>query len=313
MPLPVSAADAVSNALPVLVTGTAAGPLDLADLRGELEDVAHDALAAREEGLGLHEAVRDPRFVALAQLHRDLRDAMFVEIPTELRGWIEDLREDRLPARPDLGRTLTRLARPADATPPAGEALQAALSEVLIFESVRLRLLAVAWRTEDFERLGGDEDDIDAIAWEEVECWLAAPEVFAHPEVRPLHIMWASAAVNLARDTAERATALRQSNDDTREELGMRARLRAALRELRLPESVLLENALSALLGHDRLELDILKEHRPLALEGLSRQAMDQRVSRGRRALTHPPQSWPRRRQAALFDLLRETPPEEEQ
>ena len=86
----------------------------------------------------------------------------------------------------------------------------------------------------------------------------------------------------------------------------MRARLRGALRELRLPEAVLLENALSNLLGAERLELPDLQAARPLALEGLSRQAMDQRVSRGRKALGSGPASWPRRRRKSLFDLLRD-------
>jgi hypothetical protein len=85
----------------------------------------------------------------------------------------------------------------------------------------------------------------------------------------------------------------------------MRARLRNALRELRLAESVLLENALSAMLGEDRQELAELQASRPLALEGLSRQAMDQRVSRGRKALVRPRKDWPRRRKPAIFDLLR--------
>lgn len=117
--------------------------------------------------------------------------------------------------------------------------------------------------------------------------------------------MFAAAQVSVAREAAERADALRRSSDDLRERLHMRARLRAALRELRLPESVLLSNALSSLLDEPRLELSDLQQARPLALHGMSRQAMDQRVSRGRRALSHARDDWPRRRNAALFDLLR--------
>lgn len=85
----------------------------------------------------------------------------------------------------------------------------------------------------------------------------------------------------------------------------MRARLRAALRELRLPEAVLLENALASLLGEERRELTELQADRPVALAGMTRQAMDQRVSRGRRALTRARTGWPERRRPALFDLLR--------
>ncbi|MCA9636519.1 MAG: hypothetical protein KC420_10880, partial [Myxococcales bacterium] len=99
--------------------------------------------------------------------------------------------------------------------------------------------------------------------------------------------------------------ALRLAGPDLRDEVRMRARLRAALRELRLAESVLLENALASLLGGERRELTDLQAERPPALDGLSRQAMDQRVSRGRRALTRAKQGWPQRRRPALFDLLR--------
>jgi len=308
-----TAADAVSDALPVL-PGAAAVALDLTELRVELEEVAREALCAKLEGMGLDLAVRDGRYPALAQLHRDLRDAMFMEIPAELRGWVNDLRETQ--ASPDFGGALTMLAR-TEATArsggvAAGEGtavdapeFQAALAELLIFESVRLRLLGMAWSSEDFERLGGEEEDVDAIAWEEVAAWLHEPWL-THPEVRPLQLMFASASVSLAHKTADRAQELRVTGSQTREELNMRAKLRAALRELRLPESVLLENALSALLGQERVDLTDLQASHPVALAGMSRQAMDQRVSRGRRALTRAPQTWPRRRHAALFDLLRE-------
>ena len=126
------------------------------------------------------------------------------------------------------------------------------------------------------------------------------------PGVRPMPVMLAAGSLALARDAAERADVLRTLGEDRREALRMRARLRSALRELRLPESVLLENALAGLLDEDRLDLATLQEQHPTALEGLSRQAMDQRVSRGRRALTRGRDKWPSRRKPALFDLLRE-------
>jgi hypothetical protein len=128
----------------------------------------------------------------------------------------------------------------------------------------------------------------------------------ADPSVRPLAVMVASASVALAHEAAERADALRIVGEDQREKLRVRAKLRAALRELRLPEAVLLENALASLTGEDRVELTELQAERPVALEGLSRQAMDQRVSRGRRALTRGPDHWPSRRRASVYDLLKD-------
>lgn len=301
-----SVADAVSNVLPV--QGATTAQVDLRELQGELDRVAVEALTALDEGCSLGDAVRDARFPALRQFHQDLRDALFVEIPASLRPWVESLQGDRGSASADaLGDVLTTVARSdrdADGGPRNAE-LQRALAQLLVYESVRLRLLVAAWQSEEFERLGGEESDVDAIAWEEVEAILDDPALDDR-SVRPLQVMFAAASVSLARDAADRVGALRRSSEDLREQLGMRARLRAALRELRLPESVLLENALATLLGEERVELAQLQDERRVALEGLSRQAMDQRVSRGRRALTRSNHDWPRRRHPALFDLLRE-------
>lgn len=292
-----SVAETVSDAVPAV-----AGTIDLTDLRDELELAATQAEQARAEGLRWHVAVQDPRFDALCRLHRDLRDAMFVELPPALRSWVEAQAEGREAPAAGFGDRLAALARaPASETP---QRLQQALAELLVFEAVRLRLLVAAWHSGDYERLGGDEDDIDEIAAEEIEQLLGHPAL-EDGSVRPLTLLSAAASVSLARDASERAVALRQSGDDLREELSMRARLRGALRELRLPESVLLENALSALLGESRQELESLQAEHAMALDGLSRQAMDQRVSRGRRALTRGEDAWPRRRAPALYDLLR--------
>ncbi len=310
---PANVTDAVSSALVPTARGAmgalpATFGVDDSELREELEAVSAEALQARSEGLGLAEATRDARFTALHQFHQDLRDALFVEIPEELQPWVDGLREPAgAQSNAALGRALTAVAHPDHETQgldPLVSGQQHALAELLVFEAIRLRLLVASWSSQAFEQLGGEESDVDDIAWEEVEAILADPAVLL-PEVRPLQVMFASASVSLARDAAERADALNHVGEDLREELSMRAKLRAALRELRLPESVLLENALSGLLGNDRMGLVELQEDRPMALEGMSRQAMDQRVSRGRRALARTESAWPRRRRPALYDLLR--------
>lgn len=312
--------------------GSGAG-VDLSQLKDELEQVAIEALDARMRGVNLDAAVHDQRFPHLMEFHDGLRDALLVEIPRELQPWVaaiggEDVERRLSPAaKPKSARKAAELlehsqavagrlsnlhadlfARAFGADPASAgdgpEQLQAALSELLLFESVRLQLLVTVWSSTDFESLGGDEQAIDEIAWTEVEAMLLEPAL-TEDDMRPLPVMVAASNVALARDAADRAEALRMVNEDERETLRMRARLRAALRELRLAESVLLENALAGLLGEERVELMDLQTSRPVALDGLSRQAMDQRVSRGRRALTQGPESWPSRRKPALFDLLR--------
>ncbi len=304
MNLPV--ASAVTHVLPLPTDGSTASHIDFNEIQGELEGVAREALAARQAGLSLLEAVQNPAYPVLRAFHQDLRDALFMEIPQEF----EPLARAATGERDAFGFNDIRLQQNlvgfAHATSDDDTAaMQAALAELFVFEGVRLRLLATALASAEFELLGGEESDIDAIAWDEV-CALLHRKELRDPSVRPLTVILAAANVSLARDTANRAEHLRVSGDDFREELRMRARLRAALRELRLPEAVLLENALSALLGNDRRELVDLQAERPVALDGLSRQAMDQRVSRGRRSLAHPRSAWPKRRRPALFDLLRD-------
>ncbi|MEZ4381668.1 MAG: hypothetical protein R3A79_09980 [Nannocystaceae bacterium] len=297
---------AVTDALPVLAESAPA--IDLREVQADLEAVARDALAARRLGIRLLDAVHSAQFPDLHTFHVGIRDALFLEIPRELDPWIDAVTGGTT----DDGAALTRLqqmivgfAQGQDEGDVGElEAMQQVLAELLIFEALRLQLLVLALDSEDYEQLGGEESDIDAIAWAEVEALLHDP-ILRDPTIRPLHVLRATASVSLARDAAERAEVLRRASPDLRDEVRMRARLRAALRELRLPESVLLENALANLLGHERRELTDLQAERPLALEGLSRQAMDQRVSRGRRALTRAKQKWPRRRRPALFDLLR--------
>jgi hypothetical protein len=318
-----------------LASGASVGGagVDLGEIQDELEQVAIEALDARMRGVALDDAVRDPRFPHLVEFHEGLRDALLVEIPRELQPWIAAIggetverglpgsrpagaraRKTELQSNAEtiaarLSNLQTDLFAHAFGADPASagdgpEQLKAALSEVLLFEAVRLQLLVTIWSSTDFESLGGDEQAIDTIAWAEVEALLLEPALAEH-DVRPLPVMVAAGSVALARDAADRAEALRLVAEDHRETLRMRARLRAALRELRLTEGVLLENALAGLLGEERVELLELQASRPLALDGLSRQAMDQRVSRGRRALTQGPDKWPSRRNPALFDLLR--------
>lgn len=298
--------DALASLTQALPTPPPQTGVDVRELQTELEEIAAEAVRAGLEDVPLYQAVQSPDFPALHEFHRGLRDALLLEIPKELQPWVQTLQGDAS-GRVDgfFGEMVTRVqaADPIDhqATP---EQLQAALAELMLFETVRLRLLVSAWSSVEFESLGGNEADIDEIAGREVEALLHEP-MLADPEVRPLAVMVASASVALARDAADRADELRRASESERERLRMQARLRAALRELRLPESVLLENALSNLLGGDRLELPDLQAEHPVALEGLSRQAMDQRVSRGRRALAKPATEWPSRRRPSLFDMLR--------
>ncbi|MCA9689083.1 MAG: hypothetical protein KC636_05695 [Myxococcales bacterium] len=307
MPSPISSS--LTQSLPLPLAEAATPQIDLRELQTELDELAHEVHRAQSLGIPLPKAVRSPEFPELALFHQGLRDALFLEIPSEIEGFVHSLQGGTASgaALGKLQRTLVDLAQGEDEGDEDEHRveLRMALAEFLVFEAIRLRLLITTLSSEDFEQVGGEEEDIDAIAWSEVQALLYEP-VLDDPEIRPFEVMHASASVAIARDAAFRANLLREAGEDFREELRMRARLRGALRELRLPEAVLLENALASLLGDERKELTELQADRPVALDGLSRQAMDQRVSRGRRALSSPDRRWPRRRRPSLFDLLRQ-------
>ncbi len=296
----------ITRALPAPLTADLAGELEMQTFQRELEDIAFETLQALREGIELPDAARDfEQFPALATFHQGLRDALFVELPREFEPWAAALRGDGQlpPGMQNLQEQLVDMAQQLDTRGDERLALQSALAELLVFESVRLQLLIVALGSESYEMVGGEEEDVDRIAWQEVQALLNIVDPHDR-DLRPVHVMFASANISLHRDVMSRTEALRYTGDDFREELTMQARLRAALRRLRLPEAVLLENALANLLGTQRQELMDLQVQRPVALAGLSRQAMDQRVSRGRRALGRGQHSWPTRRRPALFDLL---------
>lgn len=297
-------------ALPApLFGGALSAEVDAEAMRHEFEALAQDAMQAQLAQLPLHQAVQDEEnYPQLAAFHRTLRDALFVELPDAVQEWVASALplqdSEHGSAANNVEQVLVqRAVAGRDAPASSSQALQGALAEFLLFESVRLRLLVGVWSNDEYESLGGDAPEIDAIAAAEVHALLGHPDI-QDPQLRPTLIMLASASLRIHRNHAERAEALRHAGDEERETMRMQARLRAALRELRLQESVLLENALASLLGQERVELAQLQDARPLALAGMSRQAMDQRVSRSRRALAGAKEKWPRRKRPSLFDLL---------
>jgi hypothetical protein len=292
--------------------GSGGGGIKLGALELDLGEIGRQALQARREDLGLADAVHHARFPALGAFHQSLRDALLLELPPDLQPNSNSNSNSNSKSRAahpgDPGHDdelWTALLDAAQRVQEGSEStLESALAQLLLFEGLRLRLLVSAWDHGEYEALGGEENDVDRIAWDELMTLSREPRL-RDPEVRPMEVLFAAAALALVRDASERSEALRWVGEELREELKMRAKIRESLREFRLAESVLLENALSGMLGGERLELTDLQTHHPLALGGLSRQAMDQRVSRGRRALKGPPDKRPTRKRPALYDLVR--------
>ncbi|RMG97218.1 MAG: hypothetical protein D6705_09285 [Deltaproteobacteria bacterium] len=294
----------LAQSLPRTVVG-----IDEAEVRAfadELDDLARELVALSRRGGSLAQAaVDDATYPTVATMHTALRDAMLLEVPSDLLPLVSGA------STAGTGPAVDAMARSL-ATSDSPHAPPRLLARFFVYEAIRLRLLVAAWAAPAFDMVGGTEADIDAMAERALEL-LEGEAALGADDVRPLLLFHAAAAMLFARYMSDRAEALRHVGEDLREELRMQARLKTALRSLRLPESVLLENALADLLGQTRRDLSTLKRRHALALSDLSRQAMDQRVSRSRRALRADPARWPTRRSPALFDILRRTlagPPE---
>ncbi|HWB77367.1 MAG TPA: hypothetical protein VG755_20510, partial [Nannocystaceae bacterium] len=154
-----SVAAAVSEALPV---PAADASVDLRELQLELDEVAREAAAARAAGIPLDRAVRDGAHPALARFHGDLKDALFVELGNDVEHWFTALRDGDASVHGRVGRFADGLTRVATgrgfregSSAPENDEISRALAELLVFESVRLRLCVAAWSSEDFERTGG--------------------------------------------------------------------------------------------------------------------------------------------------------------
>src|SRR5690606_38103829 len=141
----------------------------LEELRDELALISQQVVDAKLRGLSLPEALRLPEYPELGALHRDLRDSLLAELPRELEGWARKILRSSEAERAPVGQLQESLYQRAVAADPDGaehgdNERQAALAELLLFESVRLRLLAAVWSNEDFEALGVDEAEIDEVA-----------------------------------------------------------------------------------------------------------------------------------------------------
>lgn len=248
------------------------------EMNAKLLRIGLDALAATQSGVSFAQAADDrENFPFLRRFHLGVTDILQVTIPQEFLHVFERL----LAAPPIATVTLESFAHAAlskDVAP-----AEAALLRFLLFEALRLNLVVAAWRNEsEFVEAGARLRDIDAIAEKELS-WLVENAGALSPDDRPIQTLVAMGMESLLRHVTELKTALlgikAEVDEPPRMEV-LQAKYEAYLRSMNLTDATLLCNRHAATFDEQRIPVELLQAEHPLALEGMSRAAMDQRVKR---------------------------------
>lgn len=282
------------------------------EIHAQLLRVGLDAYHARQIGESFHAAAEDgTNYPHLRRFHLGATDILQGSLPSELIPWLTRLMAGPTPPVAEEIQHLVACLAMDPATPP----IERAMLEFLLYQAARLNLVVVAWiNGGEIARTGTRMVDVDRIANENLE-WLLNNSQMHGTQERPLHMLFALGMQQLTMHTAELVRELRGIVDVVREaqkeQAVFEAKLEAELREMDLTDAILMRNCLAPALGEQRLTLDLLQEQHPIALDKMSRAAMDQRTKRlmdGLKKKRLPPE----RRSPALIDLIEQHILEEE-
>jgi hypothetical protein len=270
------------------------------EIHAHLLRIGLDAFHARQSGVPFHAAAEDgENYPHLRRFHLSATDFLQLSLPRELIPWFERLiRGPVPPITEELQRLLARLA--IDSATPAAER---ACIEFLLFQGIRLNLVITAWREQlTFASAGVCMDHVDRTADEEL-AWLLKHTDQLGPDDSALRVAVAQGMVSLTLHVQAVLDELRRVTEDVAKELRLRAVFESYLKNLDLTDAVLIRNRFAPQIDEQRLPLEILRAERPLALAGISRAAMDQRVKRLTDSL-RAGRNIPERKAPAFIDII---------
>ena len=232
----------------------------------------------------------------LARCHTAIDDILTMSLPPVLERWVSHLIDAPEP-RSFEGIRCALLSAAAD----PGNAFLQALARLALFEGVRLNLVLMA-RSNPGETFGVGMElrDLDEIAEDHVNRWLSEEPVIP-ANTRPFHILVAAALERLAERSAEMRTFLWSMQKDFAEALAMRGRIEAMFAQMDTVDALLVRNSLAPEFDGQKLTVEHLQKRHIMALGGMRRDALDQRVRRARQKGAVRL----RRRRVALLDLFR--------
>lgn len=306
-----------TSGLGELVSQFGEQPLEvgIATIAIELEHIALEVEASTLAGRSLAQACNDqvncPR---LFKLHTTLRDLLTLEMPAPLLEWARSCFKNAETIGDDLQAAVSRTAI-AEKQPPAIRAL----ARLMLFEWLRFSLILLdhlpqvsrkilpkAVGRESRKRFGfiaADFDDvrIDELAEEQVAWWLGQARS-CPSDVRPLHVLLASALLDIQKEAKSVEAMLALVESSVAEERRRLAEVDRRMQRMNTPDALLIRNA--AGLGPDgqRLTMETLQEQHPVAFNGRTRNALDQQFFRLCRSIEKG--EWPQRSSPAVVDLV---------
>ncbi len=290
--------------LPIRELGISEAQEDLLlnEMQAQLLRVGLDALTASTSGVSFSQAAQErENFPFLRRFHLGVTDILHWTIPRELLPAIEKLLAGPPPISPATLESLARVALGRDTAP-----AEAALLRFLVFQAIRINLVVAASMAEkEFTEAGARLSEIDVIAEQNLD-WLAKNAESLGPEERPLQTLVALGMEGLLRHVNELKTVLLQLKTEVGEPTRIevhQSKFEAYLRSMDLTDAVLLGNRHADMLDEQRLPVDLLQADHPLALDQMTRAAIDQRVKRLADTV-ETEKGVPARRGVALIDLF---------
>lgn len=271
----------------------------LRQLEAAFVAIAVDVNVAMTHGTPLHRAVHEQvNYPHLHRAHAILGDILEMSVPAEVEDWVR--RAIAMPVPPIGEEIMLLLAREAAAASSA----QSFAARFVLFEATRAILKIAAWRTDGaFEAVGASDLDIEEVAEAKLdELVRAVPDLPA--DVRPFHLLVASAMCELTDTVETLRTLLRQLGCELRERLAESAAVERRLREIEPVEAALVRNTLAPSLGSQYVPLEQLQLEHPLLLGTLKRNTLDQRASRLQKRLLEREDQLQARRRPSFYQLL---------
>ncbi len=273
--------------------------------------LAYEVLDALSQGVNFSEAVvREMEYPLMYRMHVGVTDLLQKSLPEEMEPLMHRFQETpQIPVFEKLRENLAQVA----SFPQLYAEEDCALARFLLFQGIRLNLVAATWiesspgKFGPFDRFGGSIKDLDRIAEEElVICIAMAEENLPDGKTLSFNFVVAGALQKLHQFKEVLCQQFSVLQEMIRDRIELRAFLETHLREMDLKDALLVRNYVRRhhpeILGEQHVSFEILQIRHPLAFGKSTQKAMRKASSRLKKRT-----SIPTRKQPALFDFIRES------
>lgn len=305
----------VMTGLVDLAGGREAFEAELNLLASQVMRAGLDAKVARVYGRSLSDAACDfDNYPFLARFHAYVGDILLMTLPPELSRWAERFFQMAEHLSLDLLQGALVQQAVHDEDP-----IRREMWRVLLFEAVRINLMVLYVLNPATAEAGIPLEELSTIAEQTMDEWLAEPPPLGEG-MRPFSMLVVSAVSGIERYSAELRSTIGAIEGEYMEEMRWRARLDRELARFDLRDGLLIRNVMTRRpvkkvkkklydqpLSYERpLSVEQLQGRHPLPFQGMSRNAIDQRLRRARQRLEARDVTKLQRKGKALVDVMQE-------